>query len=119
MYCTPQVCVCVLLDFDRDFKSLFASIRHTYIRSLAISVVTFWLGSAIHDQLIKKYTRDPRAHDYGIYLVFWFGADKTQPPPSGQRPYTAEELEKRLRTTLSADENRKISVCVFDVAKPD
>jgi hypothetical protein len=76
------------------------------------------LWRAIHDQLIKKYTRDPRAHGYGIYLVFWFGADKTQPPPRGQRPHTADELEKRLRATLSADENRKISVCVMNVAKP-
>jgi hypothetical protein len=77
------------------------------------------LWRAIHDQLIKKYTRDPRAHGYGIYLVFWFGANKTQPPPSGLRPHTAKELEKRLRATLSSDENRKISTRVFDVAKPD
>ena len=77
------------------------------------------LWRAIHDQLIKKYTRDLRAHGYGVYLVFWFGADKTQPPPSGQRPHTAEELEKRLRASLSSDENRKISTCVFNVAKPD
>jgi hypothetical protein len=77
------------------------------------------LWRAIHDQLIKKYTRDPHAHGCGIYLVFWFGAAKTQPPPSGQRPHTAEELEKRLRATLSADESRKISVCVINVAKPE
>jgi len=77
------------------------------------------LWRAIRDQLIAKYTRDPCAHRFGIYLVFWFGADKTQPPPSGPRPRTADELEKRLRSILSADEKRKISVCVIDVAKPE
>lgn len=77
------------------------------------------LWRAIHDQLIAKYTRDPHAHGFGIYLVFWFGSGKTQPPPSGPRPRTADELEERLRATLSADESRKISVCVINVAKPE
>ncbi len=77
------------------------------------------LWRAIHDQLITKYTREPRAHGFGIYVVFWFGSDKTQPAPSGPRPQTAEDLEKRLQATLSADESRKISICVIDVAPPD
>ncbi len=77
------------------------------------------LWRAIHDQLIAKYTREPRAHGFGIYLVFWFGYDKTPPAPNRPRPRTAEELEKRLHATLSVDETRKISVCVIDVAKPD
>ena len=76
------------------------------------------LWRAIRDQLIARYTRDPFADGFGIYLVFWFGADKTPPPPSGKRPRSADELEQRLRTTLSADENRKISICVVDVANP-
>ena len=76
------------------------------------------LWRAIRDQLIARYTRDPLADGFGIYLVFWFGADKTPPPPSGKRPRSADELEQRLRTTLSADENRKISICVVDVANP-
>ena len=75
------------------------------------------LWHAIHDQLIAQYTRDPLADGFGIYLVFWFGADKTQPPPSGKRPVSAEELKNRLNATLSADEDRKISICVIDVAK--
>ena len=74
------------------------------------------LWRAIRDQLITRYTRDPLADGFGIYLVFWFGADKTQPPPDGKRPASADELEQRLRTTLSTDENRKISICVVDVA---
>lgn len=77
------------------------------------------LWRAIHDQLIAQYTREPNALGFGIYLVFWFGAHMTQPSPSGSPPRTAEELESRLRVTLSAEESRKISICVIDVAKPD
>lgn len=76
------------------------------------------LWYAIHNQLIEKYTRDPHAHGYGIYLVVWFGVDATQPPPKGSRPRTAEELKERLCATLTADESRKISVCVIDVSEP-
>lgn len=76
------------------------------------------LWRAMHQQLIAQYTRDPLADGFGIYLVFWFGSAKTQPPASGPLPRTADELEKRLRSTLSADEGRKISVCVIDVTKP-
>ena len=69
---------------------------------------------AIHD-------RDPATGGYGIYLVFWFGRERSQPGPDG-RPKSAAELEerlrKRLRKTLSPDEARKISVCVIDVARP-
>ncbi|MDE2730313.1 MAG: hypothetical protein OXI38_02825 [Bacteroidota bacterium] len=32
--------------------------------------------SAIRTQLIERYTHDPDAHGYGIYLVFWFGRTK-------------------------------------------
>lgn len=83
------------------------------------------LWCAIHKQLIAQYTREPRARGFGIYLVFWFGSAVNQscpsslPPPSGTRPRTADELENRLRATLSGDEARKISVCVIDVAKPE
>ena len=76
------------------------------------------LWRAIQEQLIKKYTRDPGADGYGIYLVFWFGAEGCQMPPSGKRPTSAHELQKRLLDTLSADEMRKISICVIDVSKP-
>ena len=76
------------------------------------------LWRAIQEQLIKKYTRDPGADGYGIYLVFWFGAEGCQMPPSGKRPTSAHELQERLLDTLSADEKRKISICVIDVSKP-
>ena len=78
------------------------------------------LWSAIQTQLIAKYTRDPGADGYGIYLVFWFGeAEDCRPTPrSGPKPKSAAELEKALLDTLSDHERRKISVCVIDVSKP-
>ena len=77
------------------------------------------LWSAPRNQLIAQYTIDPNTDGYGIYLVFWFGKDRTQPPPSGTRPANSEELKKRLYATLSPNEARKISVCVIDVSRPD
>ena len=76
------------------------------------------LWSALRNQLMAKYTSAPETDGYGIYLVFWFGKQYTQAPPSGQRPADAEELKERLEATLSSDEARKISVCVIDVCKP-
>ena len=76
-----------------------------------------WRG--MHDQLVAKYARDPRADGRGLYVVFWFGANQKQPsPPQGARPRTAGELEARLRDTLSPEEARQIAVCVVDVAAP-
>ena len=78
------------------------------------------LWTAIHSQLIAKYTRDPGANGHGIYLAFWFGPEWTKATPSeGRRPNTAKELEKSLYDTLSnAAEAEKISVVVIDVSKP-
>ena len=78
------------------------------------------LWSAIRNQLMAKYTRDPGAGGYGIYLVFWFGnqPNPCQPPESGPRPRSAAELEDRLRDTLTPEEARLVSVCVIDVALP-
>ena len=75
------------------------------------------MWSAIRNQLIAKYTRDPATGGYGIYLGFWFGQERCQLGADG-RPKSAAELEKRLRNTLSPDEARTISVCVIDVAQP-
>ena len=78
------------------------------------------LWSAIRNQLIAKYTRDPGAAGYGIYLVFWFGNEPKlcQMPESGPRPKSAAALEERLRGKLSPEEARLISVRVIDVARP-
>ena len=74
------------------------------------------LWSALQDQLIKRYTIDPATDGYGIYLVFWFGKDYTQPPPSGPRPASPQELQRKLEATLAEDQVRKISVCVIDLS---
>ena len=72
---------------------------------------------AMRDQLMAQYASAPETDGYGIYLVFWFGRQDTQPPPSGKRPADAEELKERLEATLSPAEARKISVCVIDVSR--
>ena len=78
------------------------------------------LWRALHDQLIVKYARDPRAGGCGLYVVFWFGAGQKQPsPPQGAWPRTAGELKARLQDTLSSEEARKVAVCVVDVAAPE
>ena len=79
------------------------------------------LWSALRDQLITQYTRDPATDGYGIYAVLWFGEDaghRTPPPPSGVRPDSADALKARLEETLKPEEARKISVCVIDVSAP-
>ena len=77
--------------------------------------------SAIKTQLIAKYTRDPGADGYGVYLVFWFGeAEGCSPKPaSGRKPKSPDELLKALIDQLTPRERRKVSVCVIDVAKPE
>ena len=79
------------------------------------------LWTAIHGQLIGKYTRDPGAAGYGIYLVFWFGdTDGCRPTKcSGWSPTSAEEVGRKLRESLSDQERGLISICVFDVSKPE
>lgn len=74
------------------------------------------LWTAIESQLIGKYTIDPEAGGYGIYLVLWFGKRYAKRPPKGERPDTPKELEERLRGKLTEGQARRISVCVMDVS---
>lgn len=74
------------------------------------------LWRAIHEQLIERYTRDPGAAGFGIYLVFWFGGNDMPLPQEGKKPRSAAELEERLRQTLSVEESRRVRVCVIDCA---
>ena len=77
------------------------------------------LWSAISDQLIAKYLRDPRSGGYGIYLVFWFGQEHLRvSPPAGARPGSAEELRDRLERLVPRDKRRTIAVMVVDVSAP-
>ena len=77
------------------------------------------LWSALRNQLIAQYTNTSDTGGYGIYLVFWFGKEHTQRPPSGDRPADPDELRERLEATLTPVEARKISICVVDVSRPD
>ncbi len=79
------------------------------------------LWTAIHDQLIAKYTTDPATGGYGIYLVIWFGLDVGDyplHPKDRDRPSTPDELEQRLYESMSHEQRRTISVVVLDVTKP-
>ena len=78
------------------------------------------LWSAIRDQLIARYSRDPGADGHGIYLVFWFGGAAGSRPVAalGSRPASAHDLRNRLQGTLSDQEQFRISVRVIDVSDP-
>ncbi len=76
------------------------------------------LWSALHDQLIAHYVRDPETDGYGIYLVLWFGdidGNRTPLLRSGARPDDPDALKKSLEMTLAPDEARKIAIRVIDV----
>ncbi len=76
--------------------------------------------TAIRGQLIAKYTKDPGANGYGIYVVFWFGDTSRCRPTrlSGWTPPNAAALELKITETLSEQERQMISVCVIDVSQP-
>ena len=77
------------------------------------------LWSAVRSQLIARYTVDPGTEGHGIYLVFWFGdveGCRPTPPETGSSAVSSLELQDRLTSTLSADERRKIGICVIDVS---
>ena len=72
---------------------------------------------AIREQLTDKYTIDPRAGGYGIYLVFWFGpTHKLASPETGRKPKTATELRVALQSSLSLLQQKLIAICVIDVS---
>lgn len=77
------------------------------------------LWTAITDQLIPRYTRDPRSDGYGVYVVFWHGPEHARrPTPEGKPPNTPDELQDRLTQQLAAEAQRKVSVIVLDVSPP-
>lgn len=76
------------------------------------------LWRALREQLVERYTRDPGAGGFGIYLVFWFGGSHMPLPQVGRKPRSAAELEEGLRAALTPDEARQIAVIVIDCALP-
>ena len=81
------------------------------------TIVACWAISRIYEIT----SRDPGADGYGIYLVFWFGnTEHCRPTPGpGSLPKNADELKNCLNGTLSAEERRRIPICVIDVSKPE
>lgn len=77
--------------------------------------------TAPREQLKAKYSIDPGAGGFGIYLVFWFGADEGQglpkPPPGVARPSTAAEMEAALRQIYSGEEWRDIEFLCIDCSR--
>ncbi len=77
------------------------------------------LWSAIRDQLIDKYVRDPRSGGYGIYLILWFGPEHLKTAsPVGARPNSPDGLRQLLEETLEPAQRRTISIVVVDVSAP-
>ena len=74
------------------------------------------LWTAIREQLVAQYVRDPGTDGYGIYLVFWIGGKGMRPPLDGEKPRNPAELEDHLRRTLKPEERHRILVCVIDCA---
>ena len=77
------------------------------------------LWSAIKDQLIAKYVRDPRSGGYGIYLVLWFGHEHLKSaPPVGPRPDSPDRLRQLLEDMLEPAQRRTITIVIVDVSDP-
>ena len=75
--------------------------------------------TAINSQLLAKYSRETSSEGYGIYLVFWFtGKFSTAPTDGGTKPKTPQELEQRLKATVSEALRNKIAILVIDCSKP-
>ena len=60
-----------------------------------------YMWDALRCQLINQYTTDPATSGYGIYLVLWFGVDKTKRSPTGHRPTTPDDLSRQLESQLT------------------
>lgn len=78
------------------------------------------LWSAPLDQL-SGYTADAGADGYGIYLVFWFGAELPLPRRSdgASLPSNAEALEAMLVNDIPPRLQDKLAVVVLDVSRPE
>ena len=76
------------------------------------------LWGAVRNQLLPRYTNDPATEGLGIYLVLWFGPQRTTPAPDGPRPQTADDLRDRLLANLTSEERRRAAVIVMDVTPP-
>jgi hypothetical protein len=69
---------------------------------------------------LNGYASDEGADGYGIYLVFWFGAEFSVPARSdGQEaPSSAEALEAMLIGDIPTHLKGKLEIVVLDVSRP-
>jgi len=78
--------------------------------------------TAPSNQLIERYTRDFRANGRGIYLVLWFGKNKSKPlttdPNNPTPPASPSEMRDRLVCMLPKEEQSRVAVVVLDVSTP-
>ncbi len=99
-----------------------ADIRISYGSNFAVPIeikknqsTTIWRG--ISEQLVPKYTRDPKANGYGIYVVLWFGANYMQRvSPLGGLPQDPQELKELLKKNIDPAVRNLIHVIVIDVS---
>ena len=76
------------------------------------------LWTAIEEQLIAKYCRDPGCEGYGVYLVLWFGAAprrRVPTPPEGVDAVdSAEELQRALEGIVPEEHRGLVVVRCID-----
>jgi len=76
--------------------------------------------TAMTGQLERFYAHDPEAKGFGIYVVFWFGAERPTDIPASpngmERPTTASKMETMLRSLLLEDMRKRLTVIVIDVS---
>ena len=104
-------------DTRADIKVSFAGHYNIPIEIKKESHADLW--TAIHEQLITKYVRDPGTAGHGIYLVFWFGHKLTPiDPKGGGKPRSARELKDRLEESLTKEQKDYIQILVIDCSLP-
>jgi hypothetical protein len=69
---------------------------------------------------LALYASDENACGFGVYLVFWFGAEFKAPARDDgiEVPDTAEALETTLIESLPTQLMQKLTVVVLDVSRP-
>tara|TARA_R110000787_G_scaffold249092_1_gene354685 strand:- start:621 stop:4706 length:4086 start_codon:yes stop_codon:yes gene_type:complete len=79
--------------------------------------------TAAQTQLDEDYAIDHKAAGYGIYLVFWFGANVPQnrrlcSPPRGERlPNSTSEMAEQLEARIAKARRDGIKVFVLDLER--
>jgi hypothetical protein len=76
---------------------------------------SLWL--AWRDQLQALYSNDPAADGHGIYLVLWFN-HKPRSTPEGERPTSAQDLERRVTERIPLSERARLVARVMDLSLP-